>query len=137
MMRSNQWLKTPEAAVALAVSQGHLKRCRDIKGGFLIGGEHYVMGSSQTASIQWNVDEIRKAFHNRGLQVRGIDNHKKEEAPKYQVEFNSTELDLLYEVVRQVRNEHDPDWQPEPGSWGHAICQLDIKLTEMFHKRRR
>ena len=49
--------------------------------------------------------------------------------------FTSTELDLLHEVVRQVRNEHDPDWQPEEGSWGHSICQLDTKLTELFHKR--
>jgi hypothetical protein len=56
---------------------------------------------------------------------------------EYVCTFTSIELDLLYEVVRQVRNEHDPDWQPEEGSWGHSICQLDIKLTEMFHKRRR
>ena len=55
----------------------------------------------------------------------------------YECQFNAVELDLLYEVVRQVRNEHDPNWQPEPGSWGDAICQLDVKLTEMFHKRRR
>ena len=56
---------------------------------------------------------------------------------EYVCTFTSTELDLLYEVVRQVRNEYDPDWQPEEGSWGHSICQLDIKLTELFYKRRR
>jgi len=55
---------------------------------------------------------------------------------EYVCTFDSIELDLLYEVVRQVRNEHAPNWQPEEGSWGHAICQLDIKLTELFHKRR-
>ena len=56
---------------------------------------------------------------------------------EYVCTFDSTELDLLYEVVRQARNQYDPDWKFEEGSWGHAICQLDIKLTEMFHKRRR
>lgn len=55
---------------------------------------------------------------------------------EYVCTFNSVELDLLYEVVRQVRNEHDADWQPEEGSWGDAICKLDVKLTELFHKRR-
>ena len=29
---------------------------------------------------------------------------------EYVCTFTSIELDLLYEVVRQVRNEHDPDW---------------------------
>ena len=56
---------------------------------------------------------------------------------EYVCTFTGTELDLLHEVVRQVRNEHDPDWQPEEGSWGHSINQLDIKLTELFYERRR
>ena len=56
---------------------------------------------------------------------------------EYVCTFTSTELDLLHEVVRQARNEYDPDWQFEEGSCGHSINQLDIKLTELFHKRRR
>ncbi len=61
------WLRTPMAAVALGCSQNHLKRCRDTHGGFLVGGEHYILGTSHSASILWNVDAIRAAFHQQGL----------------------------------------------------------------------
>jgi hypothetical protein len=61
-------MRTPQAATALGCSQNHLKRCRDTHGGFLVGGEHYILGSSHSASIQWNVDAIRQAFHYRGMQ---------------------------------------------------------------------
>jgi hypothetical protein len=62
-----QWLRTPMAAVALGCSQNHLKRCRDSHGGFLVGGEDYVLGSSHSAAILWNVDAIRAKFHYRGM----------------------------------------------------------------------
>jgi hypothetical protein len=72
MSTPQQWLRTPMAAVALGCSQNHLKRCRDSHGGFLVGGEHYILGTSHSASILWNVDAIRAAFHYRGmLRQRG------------------------------------------------------------------
>ena len=72
MSTSQQWLRTPMAAMALGCSQNHLKRCRDSHGGFLVGGEHYILGTSHSASILWNVDAIRNAFHYRGmLRQRG------------------------------------------------------------------
>ena len=67
MSTSQQWLRTPTAAEALGCSQNHLKRCRDSHGGFLVGGEDYILGSSHSASILWNVVRIRAAFHHRGV----------------------------------------------------------------------
>lgn len=67
MRTSHQWLRTPEAALALGCSQNHLKRCRDTHGGFLVGGEHYILGISRSAPITWNVDAIRQAFHYQGM----------------------------------------------------------------------
>ena len=64
------WLRTPEAALALACSQNHLKNCRDIRGGFLEEGTHWCPGTSRTAPITGNVDQIRAAFVYRGRQVR-------------------------------------------------------------------
>ena len=67
-----RWLRTPMAAMALGCSQNHLKRCRDTHGGFLVGGEHYILGSSHSAAILWDVEAIRAAFHYRGmLRQRG------------------------------------------------------------------
>lgn len=72
MSTSQQWLRTPLAAVALGCSQNHLKRSRDTHGGFLVGGEHYILGSSHSAAILWDVEAIRAAFHYRGmLRQRG------------------------------------------------------------------
>jgi len=60
------------AAMALGCSQNHLKRCRDTHGGFLVGGEHYILGPSHSAAILWNVGAICAAFHYRGmLRQRG------------------------------------------------------------------
>ena len=55
------------AAMALGCSQNHLKRCRDTHGGFLVGGEHYILGISHSAPIIWNVEAVRAAFHQQGL----------------------------------------------------------------------
>jgi hypothetical protein len=68
MTISHQWLRTPHAAMALGCSQNYLKRSRDTHGGFLVAGEHYVLGASHSASILWDVDAIRAAFHYRGMQ---------------------------------------------------------------------
>ena len=71
-MANHQWLRTPTAAEALGCSQNHLKRCRDSHGGFLVGGEDYILGPSHSAAILWNVEKIRAAFHYRGmLRQRG------------------------------------------------------------------
>ena len=67
MSTSQQWLRTPMAAMALGCSQNHLKRCRDSHGGFLVGGEDYILGPSHSAAILWNVEKIRAAFHYRGM----------------------------------------------------------------------
>ena len=53
--------------MALGCSQNYLKRCRETHGGFLVGGEHYILGASHSAAIVWNVDAIRAAFHYRGM----------------------------------------------------------------------
>lgn len=63
----DEWLRTPAAAHALGCSQNHLKRCRDTHGGFLVGGEHYILGASHSSAILWHVPSIRAAFHYRGM----------------------------------------------------------------------
>ena len=68
---SAQRLLTRPASEALGCSPEHLKRQRDIYGGFLGAGVHYHLGSSVTAAITWNVEKCRSAFHRRGLQARG------------------------------------------------------------------
>jgi hypothetical protein len=35
-----------------------------------VGGEHYILGTSHSAAILWNVDAIRNAFHYRGMLRR-------------------------------------------------------------------
>lgn len=67
-MATNQWFRTPAAAFELSCSQNHLKRCRDTHGGSLVGGVHYVLGSSQTAPIVWNVEAIRQEWHQQGMK---------------------------------------------------------------------
>ena len=72
MTTSQQWLRTPMAAMAQVCSQNHLKRCRDSQGGFLVHGEHYINGASHSAPIVWNVEAIRTAFTYHGmLRQRG------------------------------------------------------------------
>lgn len=66
-MAHERWLRTPAAAISLGCSQNHLKRCRDTHGGFLVGGEHYILGSSHSAAILWDVEAVRAAFHYRGM----------------------------------------------------------------------
>jgi hypothetical protein len=56
----------------------------------------------------------------------------------YVCSFDAVELDLLYELARHARNglPYAED-EIEDGSWGDAIIKLDVKLTELFYKRRR
>lgn len=54
------------------------------------------------------------------------------------MEFTSTELDLIYRLVRLESihlNQNEPCWQLEPNSYAHSIYALDSKLTKSFHKR--
>jgi hypothetical protein len=74
MTNSQQWLRTPAAAVALDCSQNHLKRCRDTHGGCLVGGVHYVLGPSHSAAILWNVEAIRQEWHKQGMKRHQIAN---------------------------------------------------------------
>lgn len=67
---TNKWLATRPASDALGCSPEHLKRQRDIYGGFLEAGVHYALGSSVTAPITWDVELVRAAFHRRGLAIR-------------------------------------------------------------------
>jgi len=68
---SNSWLPTTKAALELGYSAKHLKKQRDIAGGFLEAGVHYTLGPTKTSSNTWNVEAVRAAFHRRGLKARG------------------------------------------------------------------
>lgn len=54
----------------------------------------------------------------------------------YVCNFDAVELDLIYELARDARNNlPDPEDQVEDGSWADAIIKLDKRMTELFHKR--
>ena len=56
----------------------------------------------------------------------------------YSVTFTGAELDLLYELTRDARNNlPDPDDIPEPGSWANQVALMDLKLTDLYYQRRR
>ena len=55
-------LKTVDAANVMAISQGHLKRQMDTKGGPLIGGEDYFLGQHKTSPITWMLIAAVKSF---------------------------------------------------------------------------
>lgn len=58
--------------------------------------------------------------------------------PVYTLTFDSLELDLLYELARDARNNlPDPDDIPEIGSWANRVALMDNKLTALYHERRR
>lgn len=56
----------------------------------------------------------------------------------YVCNFDAIELDLLYELTRNARNDLlDSEEQIEEGSWADAVIKLDSKMTQLFHQRRR
>lgn len=56
----------------------------------------------------------------------------------YVCNFDAVELDLLYELARNARNDLlDPEDQVEEGSWADAVIKLDSKMTQLFHQRQR
>jgi hypothetical protein len=67
---AQQWLKTNDAARALGLSTQTIHRYRDDNGGFLAKGFDYHLGMHPNSPIRWNVPEIRKALHKRGLQAK-------------------------------------------------------------------
>ena len=70
MERHRLVLKTADAAYAMKMSQGHLKRQMDSKGGPLIAGEDYFLGAYKTSPIRWDVDRCREKFHRLGMLNR-------------------------------------------------------------------
>jgi len=67
------YLKTSLAAPELGLSQGHLKRQMEGKGGPLKQGEHFVLGPTPNSPIQWDVEACRAAFHRLGMLRRMAD----------------------------------------------------------------
>ena len=67
------YLKTSLAAPELGLSQGHLKRQMEGKGGLLRQGEHFVLGPTPNGPIQWDVEACRAAFHRLGMLRRMAD----------------------------------------------------------------
>ena len=63
-------VKTSIAAAELGISTVYLKNLREEYGGFLVGGEHYFLGVSQTDSIKWDVEKVAKKMHEMGRIVR-------------------------------------------------------------------
>ena len=47
-----------------------MKNLRKEYGGFLIGGEYYFLGVSQTDPIKWDVEKVAKKMHEMGRIVR-------------------------------------------------------------------
>ena len=68
--KSRLVLKTADASIALDMSQGHLKRQMDVKGGPLIAGEDYFLGAHKTSPIRWDVESCREKFHRLGMLSR-------------------------------------------------------------------
>ena len=69
-MKTELWLATKPASEALAISTDTLKRRREVCGGFLEVGTHYVPGPTLNSPITWCVERCRQAFLQRGIQIR-------------------------------------------------------------------
>ena len=69
-VKTDVWLPTRDAALALGRSTSYLKRLRDSHGGWLESGVHYAIAPSSNASITWNVPLIRDALNKRGMALR-------------------------------------------------------------------
>ena len=66
-------LRTSVAAPIIGISQGHLKRQMDCKGGPLRAGIHYQLGPHRNSPILWDVDAVRDEFHRLGMLTRTAD----------------------------------------------------------------
>ena len=63
-------LKTSQAAPLIGISQGHLKRQMDNKGGPLRHGHHYFLGPTKNSPILWDVEAVRAEFDRLGMLHR-------------------------------------------------------------------
>ena len=63
-------LRTSIAAPLIGISQGHLKRQMDIKGGPLRSGIHYELGPRKNSPILWDVEAVKQEFHKLGMLER-------------------------------------------------------------------
>lgn len=72
-MPDPEFKKTALAASELQLSQGHLKRQTQEKGGPLLEGVHYIFGPTKNSPIQWDVAACRAEFHRRGMLRRRAD----------------------------------------------------------------
>ena len=66
-MPEEQWLRTPQAAIACGVSERTLKRLRDE---VLEKGVHYQPGFSTNAAITWEIHGVREKLAYRGMIQR-------------------------------------------------------------------
>ena len=66
-MPEEQWLRTPQAAIACGVSERTLKRLR---GDVLEEGVHYQVGFSSNSAITWEVNGVRAKLAWRGMIQR-------------------------------------------------------------------
>ena len=66
-MPEEQWLRTPQAAIASGVSEKTLKRLR---GDVLEEGVHYQAGFSSNSAFLWEVRGVREKLAWRGMIQR-------------------------------------------------------------------
>ena len=66
-MPEEQWLRTPQAAIACGVSEKTLKRLR---GDVLEEGIHYQAGFSSNSAYLWEVHSVREKLAWRGMIQR-------------------------------------------------------------------
>ena len=66
-MTEEQWLRTPQAAIACGVSERTLKRLR---GDVLEEGIHYQAGFSSNSAFLWEVRSVREKLAWRGMIQR-------------------------------------------------------------------
>ena len=66
-MPEEQWLRTPQAAIACGVSEKTLKRLR---GEVLEEGIHYQPGFSSNSAYLWEVRSVREKLAWRGMIQR-------------------------------------------------------------------
>ena len=78
---TDDWRKTSEAAQILGCCPATLRRKRDINGGFLEAGVHWLPGLSANSYTKWNVTLIREAFFKKGMEAAIASTKKQQQNP--------------------------------------------------------